>query len=85
MRRGRHSGERKRSGGRPLLGIGGSQHHELVWRNRKAHDIIAWQFCGRGPDPPTMRVTAAAIDNRNHMTISIRSNGQAWLKCIILK
>jgi hypothetical protein len=50
MRRGRHSGERKRGGGRPLLSIGGSQHHELVWRNRKARDLIARQFCGRGPD-----------------------------------
>jgi hypothetical protein len=26
-----------------------------------------------------MRVAAAAIDNRKHMAISIRLNGQAWL------
>ena len=50
MRRGRHSGERKRYSGRPLLSVGRSERHKLVGRDRKAHDFISWQFCSRGRD-----------------------------------
>jgi hypothetical protein len=37
--------------GQPLLGIGWSERHELVRRNRKARDFVSRHFGGCAPDP----------------------------------
>ena len=47
MWRGRHTAQRERGSGRPLLNMGRSHDRNLVARDRKTHHFEAWKLCSR--------------------------------------
>ncbi len=47
MRRGWHTTQRERGGGRPLLNMTRIHRHKLMLCDRIAHDFIGWKLCSR--------------------------------------